>query len=155
MRDAEALGRDHVALQIGRRETGGARSDDDVRRRMLADLGEHALLQRQLFRDVLLNEVRLLRHYAQIRGKRQLAFGRQRREGQPRQGGFGVGDRAADPFFHFGLNVRRDNVDSKMQCPCGPSAADDAGSKKPQCFHFPHDCLPRIRRALCNVTSII
>ena len=138
MRNQEALRRNHIALQIGGRETRGARRDDDVRGGMPADLRQHALLQRQLFRNVLLDEIGLPRHRLQIRGERQLALRRQGRGGQTRQSGFGVGHRAANPFFHFRLDVSGDDVDPELQGARGPSAANDPGSEQPQCLYIPH-----------------
>jgi hypothetical protein len=120
-----------------------------------ADLGEHALLQRQLLGNVLLDEIRTLRHHRKIGGKGQLALGRQRRESQAREGGFGIRDRAADPLLHLRLDVRGNDVDPEMQCARGPSAADHAGAEQPQCLYLSHDCHPRKRHDLCNVTSII
>ncbi len=148
MRHAEAFGRDHVALQIGRREARSARRHDDIRRGVAADLGKHALLQGQLFRNVLLNEIGALRHELEIRGERESALGRQRREGQPRQGRLGVAHRTAYPLFHFRLDVRRCSARAAHPPPMTPVP------RSPSVFTF-RMIASRERPALCNVTSII
>ncbi len=138
MGDEEALWRDHVALQIRRRQPGGARGNDDIRARMAAHLRQHALLELQLLGNVLLNEIRALGHDPKVGRERQLALRRQRRRGQARQRGFRIVDRAAYPRFHFRLDVGGDHIDAEMQRPRGPSAADDAGTQQPECLHCPH-----------------
>ena len=69
MRDQEALRRQHVALQIRGHEAGGAGGDHDIGRRMMADSGEHPLLELQLLGDVLLDEIRLPCHRRQVGGE--------------------------------------------------------------------------------------
>ena len=139
MGDQEALGVRHVTLQLARHEPRRARGDDDVRRCMSAHLGEHALLQLQLLGNVLLYEVHLCGHRVQVGGKGQLALGRQRRQGQVRQGAFCVIHGATDPGLHFGLNVSGDHVDAEVQRPGGPPATDDSRAQKTERLHFSHD----------------
>ena len=150
----EALRRNHIALQIAGRETRGARGDDDVRGSVPADLRQHALLQRQLLRDIFLDEIGLPRHHLKIRGERQFALRRQGRGGQARQSRLGVGHRAANPFFHFRFDVGSDDVHPEMQRARGPSAADDAGSEQAKCLYIPHH-EPRRRHEFLIVTIII
>jgi hypothetical protein len=96
---------------------------------MAADLGQHALFQGQLLRNVLLDEIRPLRHHLEIGRERQRALGRQRRARQPRERRLGVRDGAAYPLLHFGLHVGGDDVDAEVQRARGPSAPDDSGSQ--------------------------
>ncbi len=69
MRGQEALWCHHAALQIRGHEAGGAGGDHDIGRRMMADIGEHPLLQLELLGDVLLDEIRLPCHGVQVGGE--------------------------------------------------------------------------------------
>src|SRR2546429_4753550 len=61
---------------------------------------------------------------------RSSPLGWKRREGQPRERPFSVGHGAADPGFHFGLDVGGQHVDAEMQGARGPAAADDSGAER-------------------------
>ena len=128
-----------VTLQVARhadaRGTGG---DEHVSRRVAARLGQHALLELDLLRDVLLDEVHLPRHGQHVGGEGELPLGRQRRAGEPRERPFGVRDRAADPFLHFGFDVGGHHVDAEMQCARRPAAADHSRAQKPQRPNLSH-----------------
>jgi hypothetical protein len=139
MGDQEALGKFQGARQVARHEARGAGGDHDVARRVPADRREGALLELELLRDVLLDEVDRARHEAEIGGEGQLALGGQRRKGQARQGSFGVGDGAANPRLHLGLDVRGHHVDAEVQCARRPAAADHAGAEQSQSSHLSHD----------------
>ncbi len=142
MRHQEPLGRLHVALQIRRHQPRSARCDDDVGCRMAADVREDPLFELELLGDVFLNEVHLARHRVQVGRKGERALARQRRQGQPGERNFGVGDGTADPRLHFRLHVRRNDVDSEVHRPGRPAAPDHAGTQQPQCFDSPHRLHP-------------
>jgi hypothetical protein len=124
---------DHIALQsvgVGRVLDATITSAAACRLRWPASVASTAAVQ-----DVLLDEIGLSRHHRpRSVVKVNLPLGGSGRW-SARQRGFGVGHRAANPFLHPGFDVRRYRR-FRVQRPCGPSAADDPGSKKPQCVHF-------------------
>jgi hypothetical protein len=103
-----------------------------------ADLGEHALLELELLRDVLLDEVGLARHDGQVRRERERARRRQRRRGQPRKRGPSARHRATDPGLHLGLHVGGDDVDAEVQRARRPAAPDHARAEQSQRLDLAH-----------------
>jgi hypothetical protein len=136
--DQESPGRDHRALQVGRQQAGGARCDDDVRWCGAADVREDPLLEFELLRHVLLDEIGPACHRLEVGREREFAFRRQRRQRESRERRLRVRDRLAHPLLHFRADVRGDHVDAEVQCTRRPAAADDAGAEQAKGPHVSH-----------------
>ena len=129
MTDEQPLGCDHVALQIGRHDAGRTRGNNDVGRSGTANVGQNALLEFDLFGDILLDEVGLGRHFVQVSRECKPAFRRQRRKCQARECGLSVSHSATYPGFHLRLHIGSNDVNAVVQGARGPAATDDAGAQ--------------------------
>ena len=112
-------------------------------------------LSGKLLGDVLLDEVRGLRHLAGIGREGEFPLRRKRREGKLGERRFRVCDGAAEPLLHFRLDVGGDHIDAEVQRARRPAAPDHTRPQKTESLDLPHHVTLLAHSDLYNILTII
>ena len=116
-----------VVLQHGRQQAGRRGGDEGVRWRMLLDLGEQPALQLHVLRDALLDEVGVPNRLVEL-GREPHVPARTGRVRQLRPRSLGVVEHLADATLGVGMWVEDDDVETVLDQPACPAAADDTAT---------------------------
>ena len=150
MADDEPLGMRKLRLQVARKDARGRGADHRVRRGGGLDLGIDRLLDVKPLRHRLDDQLGIGDRLGDAGGKPHLpAFGK-RRHGQPGNGMVGIRHHVADLARRFRIGIEDSDIDTVLDKPGHPAAADHAAADNGGAAGFHrsrHLCLRSAQRA--------